>query len=271
MYPIYYNIPSDLTDALSENTPIVLDVYIDNILTSYYSVINHPVKGLKLPAEDDMHLIEYMVNSRGYPLFENLFKFANSLSLENSNDIIVILNTMLTYHELLRLNLFDNLVRRLRCLLITYPNVVIAISNNIHLHNYSELHGNYNNLFIQNVELVKELRLALNTSRIGTTIDIQQFLITKNFIKINSNTKSFKLKDLFSANKQYALLVELGNVKPLNTDGYYTPMSDELLYKVLKQHDLQVPNVPISLNIDCSEFDDVIFEIDNYYSKGESL
>ncbi len=239
----------------------------DNVLSEYngypISVVHAPI----IPGHGDT-TIERLVDDTDYALVDGVFRIANYFGQLQSKIITIVFHTE-TYPELVKDlgNLWGNLCKVIDSMLNNYPYVKLAIENVSPLRGIgkdAELHL-ANNFAFDNVDFAEQLRSTLGTTRIGTCLDTCHAFLTEKYIGglydlvADRPKPDYSIKKYYERNQSVLFLMHVSNIFG---SGYgagrhgvsFTDETYDKLVQIITLHDVFVPNVPITLEVEESDF-----------------
>lgn len=164
--------------------------------------------------------IEEINSTKGYELLYKSCEMANYFGEKQNKDILVVVHTESSLLWLESLGILSTIEQRIQELLRQFPRIKIAIENvsSLRTNTNSDLHL-CNGFKFDNVDIVKYLREALQTDKIGTCVDTCHALMTELYMQpifnlYNSEkSENYTLEEFFKANKDICFLIHLSDMK----------------------------------------------------------
>lgn len=226
----------------------------------------HVVHAPLIPGHGDT-LIERLADDLDVSLLQSIFKIAEAFGKAQDRSIIVVCHSELYVEFLEDLGgTWSRIVGIVDKLLEEYPHTELAIENVSPLRGVPK--GNLhlaNNCYLDNVEMAIRLRKELSTTRVGTVVDTCHQMLTEKYIGAIYDmmpdwpSKYLSLQAYLNANAE---VLKLMHVCGMEGSGYgvgrhgtpFTEESKDVLQNICYLHDLIVPDVPITLEVEETDF-----------------
>lgn len=163
--------------------------------------------------------IESLCDSSDFLLLDQVCYIANLAGEYHDRTILVVIHSESCRNNMMLIgDTWKRVINCVGCLLFKYPRIEICIENVTPLRNVGKRLHLCNNFYLDNVEVVKELRKQLHTDRIGTVLDVCHAEITNSVYKAiygvfaeNLNGDDYSMPIFFEGNKDVCKLIHLSN------------------------------------------------------------
>lgn len=259
----------------------LLGDFVDDPLSTkdYISILGEDVGNIKvihvpLRSGEEIVCIQYLAEYKYQEIFERVCSLAEEVSVINKSNVLVVIHNDLNLEDYVNEDTkYLKILNYLKTLLKKYPNIRIGIENVIP---YKPPLSSFSNGCLPiYTEFIRDLRLKLNTDRIGSVLDTCHAMTTikvMNFLNEHiSRDISIDIEDFYKSNEDICFLVHLCNVEDLGFNKMehgtgFTEDDIRLLSTLMNFHRRYIKDAIITLEVAENDYTNCLV-----YSKSKKI